>query len=310
MDPQFSSAPGRSTVVQPLCTMADLAERRVLRVAVDSEEILLCLVDGVPRAYRNRCPHQAVPLHNGSLDDALITCKAHGWRFNLITGQSVDHPAYRLQGVPVSCLDEQVVLDQTAWAASRQRSEHLYVGRYGRPGWVSVFGAEQPWDTRFRQRVVVETARGLEVAELLGAFEGTSPEPTLGAGGLVKPETVPQPAGRIVAAVSDEQWGRFEATQRGRVARTLAHIECVCAERVPDVLVVDAELLWDERNFVAYFLGQPSPELGPLSVELSRELSLAVQFQPIQDPPPSSGCRSCSCSAGGCCNVSGTPAES
>ncbi len=308
MPPQASPVPTRSVSAspQPLCTLAELTERRLVRVTVDSEDIL---VDGVPRAYRNRCAHQAVPLHKGAMDQALLTCPAHGWRFNLITGQSVDHPAYRLQAVAVLCRGDQVLLDEAAWTAARRRShsQFLYVGRYGRLGWVSAFAADEEWDTRFRQRVVVETARGLEAAELLGPYRAAPWDPVLGPAGTAPQEPAPEPAGRLLTTITDEQWRFFETTQRRRTDEALPHIERVCAECAPEVIVVDAELLWDQKNLVAYFLGQPSSKLGPLAVQLGRELSLNVQFQPIQDPPPASGCGSCGCGAGGCCNGSGTP---
>ncbi|RMG39703.1 MAG: Rieske (2Fe-2S) protein [Planctomycetota bacterium] len=283
-----------------LCTLEELARRRLLRVTCGSEDIVVCLVDDVPRAYRNRCPHQAVPLHNGAVHEALITCKAHGWRFNLITGQSPEHPAYRLQPLPVVSRAGRLYLDLETWETSKRLPRHRYLARYGRLGWVAVFGADTKWEAHFRRRVVVETARGREVAELLGPYQTTPSDPVRGPGGAPSVPADPQPAGRVLSAVTDDQWHRFEAIQRRRLVEALPHIERVCHERDCEVVVADAELLWDERNLVVYFLGEPTAKLGPVSVRLSRDLSLAVQFQPIADPPPKSGCGSCGCSTGGC----------
>lgn len=42
-------------------------------------------------AVRNRCPHQQFErLHEGEVDDTIVTCPMHGWKFDLRTGISLN----------------------------------------------------------------------------------------------------------------------------------------------------------------------------------------------------------------------------
>ena len=44
------------------------------------------------RAYEGRCPHQGALLAEGSLDGDVLTCRNHGWRFDVETGRRLDGP--------------------------------------------------------------------------------------------------------------------------------------------------------------------------------------------------------------------------
>lgn len=66
--------------------LEDVPDGRGLRVRVDDIEIGLFRVDGEIHALENACPHAGDPLSAGSLDGAILTCAAHGWRFDVRTG--------------------------------------------------------------------------------------------------------------------------------------------------------------------------------------------------------------------------------
>lgn len=57
---------------------------------VDDEEVLVVKVDGQVRAYNGICPHQSVSLVEGQLEDGVVTCRAHEWQFDALTGQGVN----------------------------------------------------------------------------------------------------------------------------------------------------------------------------------------------------------------------------
>ncbi len=50
-------------------------------------EIAVFNVGGTYHAIKNVCPHEGVPLHDGTLDGDVLSCRAHGWKFELPTGQ-------------------------------------------------------------------------------------------------------------------------------------------------------------------------------------------------------------------------------
>jgi toluene monooxygenase system ferredoxin subunit len=79
----------------------DLWENEMTDVQVGDERILVVhLPGGDIRAYQGHCPHQKTALADGKLDGCILTCAAHLWQFNLLTGEGVnprDTQLYRYQ---------------------------------------------------------------------------------------------------------------------------------------------------------------------------------------------------------------------
>jgi toluene monooxygenase system ferredoxin subunit len=61
---------------------------------------LLVNVEGVVRAYRNVCPHQASVLDEGDFDGETITCARHLWVFDARTGRGVNPENSTLHSFP------------------------------------------------------------------------------------------------------------------------------------------------------------------------------------------------------------------
>jgi nitrite reductase/ring-hydroxylating ferredoxin subunit len=57
---------------------------------VGTEEVLLVKVDGRIHAYDGVCPHQSMSLVEGELDDGVLTCRAHEWQFDAVSGDSIN----------------------------------------------------------------------------------------------------------------------------------------------------------------------------------------------------------------------------
>jgi nitrite reductase/ring-hydroxylating ferredoxin subunit len=95
----------------------DFEEGRVRMVRIQGREIGLFRWSNAFFAVRNICPHESGPLCNGPLEHQIIssevgtlsvdpevpvlTCPWHGWEFNLLSGQSLTDPAYRVAVYPV-----------------------------------------------------------------------------------------------------------------------------------------------------------------------------------------------------------------
>ena len=54
---------------------------------VDDVEIVVVNLDGALHAFANRCPHQGGPLSKGRLEDGVMICPWHLWRFDAVTGR-------------------------------------------------------------------------------------------------------------------------------------------------------------------------------------------------------------------------------
>ena len=71
-------------------------------VEVNGQEVALFNVNGEFFATSNTCAHKGGPLGEGMLEDDVVTCPWHGWRFNVKTGVSpvvptVKVPTYKVQ---------------------------------------------------------------------------------------------------------------------------------------------------------------------------------------------------------------------
>src|SRR5690349_8438231 len=72
---------------------ADVAAGTSLLVTVNGQEILVCNSKDKITAIINRCSHADEKLECGRIRNGWISCPAHGARFNLETGQAMNHPA-------------------------------------------------------------------------------------------------------------------------------------------------------------------------------------------------------------------------
>ena len=61
-------------------------------------------------ACNNRCPHEGYPLSEGSLDDCVLTCNWHNWKFNLETGVNL-YGGDRLRTYPTEIRGADVWID-------------------------------------------------------------------------------------------------------------------------------------------------------------------------------------------------------
>jgi toluene monooxygenase system ferredoxin subunit len=68
---------------------------------VDGTEVLLVRVGEEFLAYDGVCPHQEARLVDGELDGTTLTCDAHGWCFDVSTGEGISPHNTTLVRYPV-----------------------------------------------------------------------------------------------------------------------------------------------------------------------------------------------------------------
>ena len=56
---------------------------------------------GVVYATQARCPHQRGPLADGLVDEQLVVCPLHAFKFSLASGAAVGHACGALETYPV-----------------------------------------------------------------------------------------------------------------------------------------------------------------------------------------------------------------
>lgn len=79
-----------------------LRDGDTMPLEIDGYPVLLARVDGTFLAATNRCGSTPLPLQFSRLDGAELVCSWHGCRYDLRTGQRIDHDGERLAVFPVS----------------------------------------------------------------------------------------------------------------------------------------------------------------------------------------------------------------
>ena len=89
---------------------SDLPEGKGRMCPVQGRTVALFNLEGSFYAIDNTCPHRGGPLAEGSLQEGIVTCPWHGFRFDVKTGANPDGMPYqvRLYEVRVQGEDVQV----------------------------------------------------------------------------------------------------------------------------------------------------------------------------------------------------------
>ena len=88
----------------------ELPSGRGTVVTIADKDVALFNVDGTIYATENACLHQGQSLGTSPLDGCVVTCRAHGWRYNVTTGQTLHVPDYGVQTYPVKVVDGKILI--------------------------------------------------------------------------------------------------------------------------------------------------------------------------------------------------------
>jgi toluene monooxygenase system ferredoxin subunit len=68
----------------------DLWEGEIAGIEVTGKKLALLNVSGEIHAFEDRCPHLNSRLSDGDLDAYTLTCAAHMWEFDALTGKGTN----------------------------------------------------------------------------------------------------------------------------------------------------------------------------------------------------------------------------
>ena len=118
-----------------LCSIDQLWDGEMQAFRLGDATILLLRIDGRYHAYQGRCPHQGAALVDGDLDDGgLLTCAAHGWQFDAMTGLGVNPKSARLKAFPVCVVERRVLIQTEPSDASQAPEPAPLCGSHSEPG--------------------------------------------------------------------------------------------------------------------------------------------------------------------------------
>lgn len=144
-------------------------------------------------------------------------------------------------------------------------SKHLI--RWGAPGFVAAFAAVDAVRYPRGAQVVLRTARGLELGEVLAPIDGDAGAPA---------------GGEILRGLTAQ-----DELLQTRLVKNRAAAFDACTRKIDelglDAALLDVEHLFDGRSLIFYFLGDEPPGWESLAQELAEEYDAQVQFRAFSD---------------------------
>ncbi len=91
--------------------LADLPSEGCVPLTVQGVPLLIGQDHGRIFACVDKCPHAGAPLHLGTLIGTELQCARHGWRFDVLTAQSLPEPsAFQLTRIPVKVQGQDILV--------------------------------------------------------------------------------------------------------------------------------------------------------------------------------------------------------
>jgi|GEM_PF-104372 len=253
------------------CDVGDAAPGSGVVVHVQGKQIALFNIGGTFHAIDNACLHRGGHLGKGTLEGTTVTCPLHRWEFDVTNGVCTSRPGVKTRSYPVSIQGNAVMLalapqDVAPPTGSNGRRFLVRFGVMGHLGW---FVAREPGDYGRRQRVVVQTNRGLEAGEIM------TPEGEFGAGDG-------DPAGELLRSMTPEDEFQERALRQGE-QKAFEDCRRLLAERNMPVELLEVEQLLDGEKILFYFLGDPSPLMADVIEELAKTYETRVEFRQFME---------------------------
>jgi nitrite reductase (NADH) small subunit/3-phenylpropionate/trans-cinnamate dioxygenase ferredoxin subunit len=93
---------------QTVCRASEVPEGEGKTVAFKGRLIALFRVGGQMHAIDDVCPHMGASLSGGYVENGIVTCPWHAWRFRLADGAWADNPRIKIGCYPVRVQGDEV----------------------------------------------------------------------------------------------------------------------------------------------------------------------------------------------------------
>ena len=107
-----------------VCRVGELAEGEGKTVVAGGHIIALFHVQGQYYAIDDTCPHMGASLSGGYVEEGIVTCPWHAWRFRLCDGVWADNPRIKIGSYPVRIEGEAVQVRVDDKPVHPQRGGH------------------------------------------------------------------------------------------------------------------------------------------------------------------------------------------
>lgn len=90
---------------------SDFKEGQGKIVDANGKKIALFYSGGKFHAIDNTCKHMGGPLGDGELEDNIVTCPWHGWKYNIETGNNIAMPNIKVNTYNVKVEGDDVEIE-------------------------------------------------------------------------------------------------------------------------------------------------------------------------------------------------------
>jgi len=77
---------------------------------VDGKDVAIFNVDGTIYAMDDSCRHQGLSLGTSKLEGKIVTCRGHGWKYDVTTGSTLASPGFGVAAYPVKVVDGKIMV--------------------------------------------------------------------------------------------------------------------------------------------------------------------------------------------------------
>ena len=109
---------------QTVAKISDLPEGGARTVEVNSKLVAVFHYQGQFFAIDDVCPHMGASLAGGEVENGIVTCPWHAWRFRITDGTWADNPRIKIGCYPVRVVRDEIQLglgDVTPGQNQRER---------------------------------------------------------------------------------------------------------------------------------------------------------------------------------------------
>lgn len=88
-----------------VCHQDQIKEGGVKALKILARNVAVFRLNGGLYGLEADCKHMRASIANGKIDGTIITCPAHGWRYDITTGECLNEPWAKLKTYPVDVVD-------------------------------------------------------------------------------------------------------------------------------------------------------------------------------------------------------------
>ena len=90
--------------------LEELPSGKGTTVTIANKDLALFNVDGTIYAMDDSCLHHGVSLGTSSVEGKIVTCRGHGWQYDVTTGSTLNVQGCGVASYPVKIVDGEIMV--------------------------------------------------------------------------------------------------------------------------------------------------------------------------------------------------------